>query len=46
MNARSRFSLSAIPNGHTASGLAKKTVVRGGEKEEREEKKKKSVSSI
>ena len=36
MNARSRFIQSAIPNGHIACGLAKKTVVR--EKKEEEEK--------
>ena len=36
MNARSRFSQSAIPNGHTACGPTKKTVVRGKKKKEKE----------
>ena len=33
MNTHSRFSQSAIPNGHTACGPAKKTVVREKEEE-------------
>ena len=37
MNARSRFSQSTIPNGHTACGSAKKTEVRGKNEEEAEE---------
>ena len=48
MNARSRFSQSAIPNGHTACGPAKKTVVREknknkNKKKEREKKEEEEV---
>ena len=39
MNARSRFSQSSIPNGHTACGPTKKTVVRGKRKKKEKEKK-------
>ena len=40
MNARSRFSQSAIPNGHTTCGPTKKAVVRGKEKKAKKKKKK------
>ena len=36
MDARSRFSQSAIPNEHTACSPAKKTVVRGKKKKKKE----------
>jgi len=46
MNARSRFTQSAIPNGHTACGPIKKTVVRGKKRRKKKKKKKRKKRRI